>query len=159
MMRATLLTRRGLTLVEVVAAMTITGIVATVTIHSYGVAVEQARYDEARNTLLAIYWTEYQYLNGPGNGTTFYPATAGPSVVLRSCSPGSASYASCIQNWRDNLGMNVPDASAPVTYAVISYTRVSPVRPAFQAVAYYGSKSLFLYDDHQFEPASTWTRP
>ena len=53
--------RRAFTLIEVLVAITIVGIVSSIAIGQYGSTVGRARYDAARNILLSIYAGEQTY--------------------------------------------------------------------------------------------------
>ena len=53
--------RTGFTLIEVLIAIAIVGIVASISIGQYGLTVQRARWDAAQNILLAVYAGEQTY--------------------------------------------------------------------------------------------------
>ncbi len=134
----------GFTLIEVLIAITIVGIMASVAVGQYGSAVQRARWDTTQNILFSIYAGEQSYfsLNGQFRGNLLVQANDVEMAAWR-------------EIFVDNP--NLPDH--PVYFAIAG----APLNGnAFTATALYNgvlpNKTMTIDQDRTFDSA-TWPRP
>jgi prepilin-type N-terminal cleavage/methylation domain-containing protein len=166
--------RAGYTVVEIMMAATVIGIVAAASVGYYATGIERTRWDQARNVLRDIYNGEQVYFNLKGGKSAYYPPTSWgicPAdvpvmagwVCLGVCGPASVT---CRSGWRDEVHTDNPngDGGGPVVYRVEA---PFPVPNRFLATAIYrrlsGAVSININETGQLcaatAPACTWTRP
>lgn len=102
MMRGSMQGRLGFTITEVLVAVTIVGILASVAIGNYGTAVSRARWDTARATLNKIYQGERMYCSRALNDG----GSEGEQYLVLGAAP--CATAACRAGWRA-LGLENPN--------------------------------------------------
>ncbi len=101
-----MLHRQGFTLMEIIVVLIIIGIVAAATFPSFNTPSEQARAENARNNLLAIYSAQQNYYN---NNNAYCASTANTaSPACTSLSPIGACGDS-LAAINCNLSLNIQD--------------------------------------------------
>lgn len=134
---------QGLSLIELLTAVTVAGIVAATALGYYGgVTKERQRWDTAHAILLTIFNAEEVYfnLNGgkdyyPPLGTAFGACSANPAWgCLGPCGADNA----CKNAWR-NIFLDDPNTGGPVVYEVytpgVDFTALAKYAPRSQGQA------------------------
>lgn len=130
--------RAGFTLAEVLIAIVIVGIVASISLTQYGATVQRARYDTARDVLLLIYSGEQTYYTLQ---STYAQPAAGNMTQWRSWL------------YMDDPNLRDPDGSLPVNYVVTANGT------GFYARATKGTSANYLQINDQRNFTGTWGRP
>jgi prepilin-type N-terminal cleavage/methylation domain-containing protein len=134
--------RRAFTLIEVLIAITIVGIVSSIAVGQYGTAVARARWDAARDILLSIYSGEQTYntLNGFFRG-------------------GLNENTNNMAAWRE-IFIDDPNYKNPATNKFDVTYRIVNTNTTFTATATDSvSGKAQIVDENRNFGASTWTRP
>ena len=154
--------RSGFTLIEVLIAVTIVGILAGLAIANYGPVAGRARWDAARQVLVKIYQGQRTFCASEppagSSGANFV------GDILATCFT-----AACIAQWRA-LNMDNPNSpgggAGGTTYAISLTT--APCAGTFTVTAAYQGRTQTVNQDFLLCPnvpaaacpaAANWTRP
>ena len=142
--------RTGFTLIEVLIAIAIVGIVASVSIGQYGLTVQRARWDAAQNILMAVYAGEQTYFTLNNS-------------LYRTSLP-STTTAADMKVWRE-IFVDNPNQVSPVTKVVDVTYVVTPLAATLSATFVVTAtntattKTMSLDQNRQPGGADNWPRP
>ena len=138
--------RSGFTLIEILVAVAILGIISAAAVANYGVSVQRSRFDAVQSVLQSIYDGEQTF--AASNPTSLY--TAIDCTTVQDALPPAIS-------WRRSLNMDrpCPTPCAPPTVCYAVAVGGGGATFTATATAPQGTRTI----DNTRAPGGSWTRP